>query len=339
MKNTLRSLSVLALLLAFAPGGRSQTPGEDPGDTGSITFNYGGTTVTYTLVRAADGNVWLQQNLGATQVATSAADATAYGHLYQWGRWTDGHQEGISLTAPASGLSPNNPAGLGVGAPMFYIGPNPNDWWSNGTDLDTWGAAVPSTTNGVDPCVALGIGWQLPSRTDWIDVIAAESITGTASAFASNLKLTAAGSRDGGNGMQINTGAYGNYWSSTPNSVYAKDVTIGELSVNPDDDAYRSYGMCLRCLHKGLHTGVDDRMQEDRLTVYPNPSSGTFTVDNGGELVRTVRLYTSDMRLVHTEAMNATKRTVTLEQVPAGIYLMRIEAATGTTWRTIAIER
>lgn len=36
--------------------------------------------------------IWLDRNLGATQVATSSNDTNAYGWLYQWGRDTDGHQ-------------------------------------------------------------------------------------------------------------------------------------------------------------------------------------------------------------------------------------------------------
>tara|TARA_R110000850_G_scaffold277151_1_gene424854 strand:- start:43846 stop:47097 length:3252 start_codon:yes stop_codon:yes gene_type:complete len=36
--------------------------------------------------------IWLDRNLGASQVATSSTDADAYGDLYQWGRSPDGHQ-------------------------------------------------------------------------------------------------------------------------------------------------------------------------------------------------------------------------------------------------------
>lgn len=42
--------------------------------------------------------IWLDRNLGATQVATSSTDADAYGWLYQWGRLTDGHQIRTSTT-------------------------------------------------------------------------------------------------------------------------------------------------------------------------------------------------------------------------------------------------
>jgi hypothetical protein len=34
--------------------------------------------------------VWLDRNLGATQVATKVDDSAAYGDYYQWGRAKDG---------------------------------------------------------------------------------------------------------------------------------------------------------------------------------------------------------------------------------------------------------
>lgn len=54
--------------------------------------------LTYQLVtNITTGRVWLDRNLGATQVATSLNDSAAYGDLYQWGRSSDGHQSRTSL--------------------------------------------------------------------------------------------------------------------------------------------------------------------------------------------------------------------------------------------------
>jgi hypothetical protein len=53
-----------------------------------IFFN----NLVYSTVTSPDtGKVWLDRNLGATQVATSKTDSAAYGHYYQWGRNDDGH--------------------------------------------------------------------------------------------------------------------------------------------------------------------------------------------------------------------------------------------------------
>lgn len=50
-----------------------------------------------TVTSPYSGKVWMDRNLGATQVATSATDAASFGDLYQWGRANDG---GALRTAP-----------------------------------------------------------------------------------------------------------------------------------------------------------------------------------------------------------------------------------------------
>lgn len=223
-------------------------PGVTVGDTGTVSFSYRGNTVTYITVRADDNLIWLQQNLGASARAASATDTASYGHLFQWGRWDDGHQIRNSTTASPSTLSANNPSGLGTGSLLFYSGSNPNDWWSAGAGTDTWANNSATATNGIDPCTAIGPGWHMPSQTEWENVITLENITNVASGFASNLKLPAAGMRDGGIGTLVNVGLYGSYWTNTPSSIYAKDISILDNSVNNNDDALRSYGFSVRCM-------------------------------------------------------------------------------------------
>jgi hypothetical protein len=52
----------------------------------------------YKEVTSSTGRIWLDRNLGATRVAKSSADASAFGYLYQWGRLSDGHQKPSSAT-------------------------------------------------------------------------------------------------------------------------------------------------------------------------------------------------------------------------------------------------
>jgi len=46
----------------------------------------------FSTVTSKTGRIWMDRNLGATQVATSPTDAKSYGYYYQWGRGNDGHQ-------------------------------------------------------------------------------------------------------------------------------------------------------------------------------------------------------------------------------------------------------
>ena len=225
------------------------TPGTNPGDTGSVTFTYSGIETNYTTVRALDGNIWLQQNLGSENVAASEFDESAYGDLFQWGRWDDGHQKrnaAVLSTMP----SPNNPIGLANGTEYFYTGAP--EWWANGTVSDQWEAATPfeaTADNGCDPCKALGANWSLPTKDDWTAIIAAETITNVATAFGSNLKLAVAGSKLPSGNFNF-TGVRGYYWSKTTsdNDNYAKYLYYSNFIVNENAGSIRGQGLSVRCL-------------------------------------------------------------------------------------------
>lgn len=235
----------------------NQAPGENTGDTGCVTFTYKGTQTTYTTVRSSDGKIWIQQNLGSDSVATSSTDANAYGDLFQWGRWDDGHQSRNSV-ASSTLPSPNNPLGLLGEDPNFYM--SEPEWWAAGTGTDTWEGKSQdevTETNGCDPCKALGQGWRLPNESDWESVIESENITNIATAFQSNLKLTVAGTRSSSN--ISNAGVRGYYWSSTvsaTNNSFSKFLYYSNAIVNPSAGGYREQGSSIRCLRDAIYCDV-----------------------------------------------------------------------------------
>jgi hypothetical protein len=318
---------------ALAVSAQEVVPGEDPGSTGSVTFG----TTTLVTVRAMDGNAWLQQNLGSAEVGTAMDDTDAYGDLYQWGRWNDGHGMRTSATANVSTLSSPTPLGLGSGSPLFFLGTNPDDWWGAGSDADSWEGTTASATNGLDPCTALGPLWRLPTAAEWDAVVAAETITDRNSAFSSNLKLVVAGSRDRGTGTLINAGTYGNYWSSTTSGAYAKDLTIGDTWVTPADDAYRGYGMSMRCINSDLHVGIPAPGDIRGLRIYPNPSKGKFTVEQDGAPIRQITVYGPDLRVVRSWKPNGPRAEFSLGDVPNGSYGIQVDSGSKVSWRTMVI--
>jgi hypothetical protein len=323
----------LLLTSAFAASAQEVVPGEDPGSTGSVPYG----DATLVSVRGMDGNVWLQQNLGSVAVATAMNDANAYGDLYQWGRWDDGHAVRTSATANVSTLSSYNPLGLGTGSPFFFIGTNPADWWGTGTDADSWEGTSASATNGIDPCTALGPLWHLPSAVEWNAVIAAEGITDRNTAFSCNLKLVVAGSRDGGSGTLINVGSYGNYWSSTTSGAYAKDFSIGDTWVTPADDAYRGYGMSMRCMNNDLHVGIHAPDNNRGLKIYPCPSKGMITVEQQDTPIERITVYGLDLRVMRVCTPDGFRADLPLGDMPNGTYGIQVESGSVVSWRTIVI--
>ena len=270
-------------------------PGVSSGDIGCVSFDYKGNTVEYTTVRGADGKIWLQQNLGSDRIANSATDEDAYGDLFQWGRWDDGHQNRDSENSNIL-PNPNNPAGLNGGSPYFYV--TSPEWWKNGASSDTWEAETPDnviSTNGCDPCKALGENWRLPTSDEWSEVIDAENISDIASAFDSNLKLTIAGAR-GDNGI-YNDGQKGYYWSKTTsdNPNFAKYLYYSDYIVNPTAGGFREQGSSIRCIYAIADEIVCEQptnISEDQITdstieiswdASPNETSGYnwLLVDRG----------------------------------------------------------
>ncbi len=136
------------------------------------------------------GQIWMDRNLGASQVATNAFyDVAAYGDLYQWGRYTDGHEKRISGTTStvSSSDQPGHASFITVSWSSNY------DWrWPQNTNL--WQGVY----GGNNPCPP---GFRLPTATEWETERLSWSSKNAMGAFDSPLKLVTASYRSatGGN--------------------------------------------------------------------------------------------------------------------------------------------
>jgi len=88
--------------------------------------------LTYGFVyNTSTHKIWLDRNLGATQVATGSTDTASYGDLYQWGRPFDGHQSRTSLTHSDTLGKPSTEYETGAWDGKFITtAAAPNDWLS-----------------------------------------------------------------------------------------------------------------------------------------------------------------------------------------------------------------
>ena len=229
--------------------GPTVDPGPAEGSTGVVNFNYRGQSVAYTTVRAGDGKIWLQQNLGSPQVAMSVADEASYGDYFQWGRWDDGHQVPNSPTI-TGGPSLLNPSNISSGNPNFIVGLSAGTrWWgTGGLSTDTWSGNIVTSTNGKDPCSALGAGWRLPSAADWQNLKNYDDLDGALAAYMSNLKLPSGGFRMGDGGF-VFSGGESYYWTSTASGSYATGLFISDNTYLATLQAsFRGDGYNCRCI-------------------------------------------------------------------------------------------
>lgn len=230
--------------------GPTVDPGPGFGSTGVINFIYQGQLVAYYTVRAKDGKIWLQQNLGSPQVAFNENDMASYGDYFQWGRWDDGHQVRNSPVI-TGGSALMNPSHIPSGNPNFITGTSAgSQWWGvGGLASDTWSGTTISSTNGKDPCAVLGAGWRLPTEAEWQNIALLEDLSGTMAAFQSNLKLTSSGYRHSNGGFVFTNGDIGYYWTgNAANNSYAKVFSFDNNYNAEVTLSQRAQGSSCRCI-------------------------------------------------------------------------------------------
>jgi uncharacterized protein (TIGR02145 family) len=199
------------------------------------TVHCAGATTVVDVTNPTTGRIWMDRNLGATQVATSSTDVNAYGDLYQWGRRADGHQCRTSPTT-ATLSSVDQPA-----HGNFILVPNAPYDWRSPQNANLW-----QGVNGVNnPCPS---GYRIPTETEMNDERSSWSQNNSVGAFASPIKWTLAGNRSRSNGTLGNVGTNGYYWSSTVSGSESRFLYIVSSS-----DAYmhvlnRAFGFTVRCI-------------------------------------------------------------------------------------------
>ena len=184
-------------------------------------------------VVSTTGKIWMDRNLGATQVATSSADAAAYGDMYQWGRAADGHQLRTNTTTTST-LATTSTPGQGD-----FITSGTGDWLAT-QEVDLW-QGVSGTNN---PCPT---GYRLPTATEFSNEVSSFGSLNLDGAYKSVLKLTATGSRSYGNGSINPPGGAGNYWSSTVSGDYSRSLGFSNISASVGT-SNRGFGMSVRCI-------------------------------------------------------------------------------------------
>ncbi|WP_162262077.1 inverse autotransporter beta domain-containing protein [Bathymodiolus septemdierum thioautotrophic gill symbiont] len=195
----------------------------------------------YKTVRSPDTDkLWLDRNLGATQVATSSTDSASYGDLYQWGRKADGHED-RTKTSTSSTLTSDI---TNASTTLFIT--SASDW----VNVDSSGASRTAAwaDGGVnDICPA---GFSVPTDAELAaDTTGATTtdIINSATAFSSFLKIPVAGLRFRSNGTLFSVGTSAHLWSRSADGSVARDLYIGSGNAI-FGSPLRAHGYSVRCI-------------------------------------------------------------------------------------------
>jgi hypothetical protein len=217
----------------------------------------------YAIVSDEYGQNWLNNNLGANysniskaavfnpiKKATSKGDYNAYGSLFQWGRYSDGHElfnwfannAGTAVVGTTTTRYDSPPS------PYSYISnTDPGDWRliANG---QLWQNDLNETNN---PCP---YGFLVPANTDfdYIENGKYGSYYQTRDSAASSILAFPLAGRRNGTGSYASGNAEFLLWNRTTSQQTSSRsyYMAGGNIINPGSTFIRSYGMSVRCIKK-----------------------------------------------------------------------------------------
>jgi len=234
LKITVVVIGILAGMYLSGCGSDNTSSGADNGVGSCVTHNgteYCDVTSPFT------GKVWMNKNLGASEVCIALDDTACYGDYYQWGRKHDGHQNKNSETSQIQAADVNNAGSKFI---IYYT-----DWAS--VDFDGMERSMNwSSFGGSSVCPA---GYRVPTILELESETIDQGVSNNIDAFNSFLKLPSGGLRDGVDGDMSDQGSLANVWSS---SVDYPDNTAYSLYFESDYasafDDNRNQGLPVRCI-------------------------------------------------------------------------------------------
>ena len=222
-------------------------------------FNDPGHRFLYAPIVSKSGRVWLGTNLGANynrvdhtgfdpaRQAAGAKDRNAYGSLYQWGRYSDGHQSinwdkggGTPVWGATEKVSPSDTPADAAFIYTPFLNTSPIYDWRSPQNNALWQGAA-----GINnPCP---YGFRVPQKTELDREFEAYGISTAQQAYASLHRFVLAGIRNPYDSSLNLQDVYGFLWSSDIDRTDAFHKSYSS-SGPPPFVFNRAMGMSVRCV-------------------------------------------------------------------------------------------
>ena len=200
--------------------------------------------------------VWLDRNLGASQVCTAFDDAACCGDYYQWGRNADGHEKSDSSVTDVQATNVDD-----TGHGDYIDDVDDVDDWAKAADSDgSLRSANWSKTDGTSACP---VGYRVATidelKAELLDADSAEiqkdsgekagnSDDRRINALNSFLKLPSSGSRSYDGSPVEGLGEWGDVWANSVDGSQSLIIEIDSGLVGWFREDSRAYGLSVRCL-------------------------------------------------------------------------------------------
>jgi uncharacterized protein (TIGR02145 family) len=187
--------------------------------------------------------VWLDRNLGAKTLPSTYADKLGYGSLFQWGRTRAGLHHCVDWSATPTDLSTTSSTQLPPTTSSSYFVITHADW-CNAPDGTLW--TVTATDNANNPCPD---GYRVPTEGELTSTFASSGTTIQEMALSA-LHWAPAGYRRWSDGVLVNVGTTGYYWSKEAGVADPSQSVYGIYSNTQISglETYRAQGMSVRCI-------------------------------------------------------------------------------------------
>ncbi len=204
------------------------------------------TTNYESIVSPHTGEIWLDRNLGASQVCTAFDDTNCYGDYYQWGRDADGHEDSGSTTTAtrADSITPSH-------ANFITNDADPYDWVQNTTqdsnNIDDDGALRSANWSAIDGSSICPTGYRVATEVELAAETTDVGVGNRADAYSSFLKLPSAGYRTSESGSTNAKSTWGNVWSISTSESKGRRLFFG-IDTLDWHSTKRANGLSVRCV-------------------------------------------------------------------------------------------
>ena len=209
---------------------------QPPYPVGTVHCDPDDPTKVIPVLHPTTGKIWMDRNLGARRVAQAINDSDSYGDFYQWGRFSDGHQCRNSQTTTL--LSSSDQLSHGD----YILTPNMPFDWRSPQNANLW-----KGVNGINnPCPE---GYRLPTEAEWEEELLTWPAQNRNGAIQSPLRLPSGGARFFADGLPMQVGIRGTYWSSSFDVSRSIFLNFGDFFAETNV-FLRGEGHSVRCIQE-----------------------------------------------------------------------------------------